>query len=430
MIMGIKNRCNFSIGIIGLGYVGLPLAVEFANKGFSVTGFEIDKKKINSILAGKSYIDDVPSDIVKLLVNTKKMTATSNFAGLHKMKAVIICVPTPLRKTKDPDISYIISSVKKVIPHLKKGQMIILESTTYPGTTREIVLPMLEKSGLRVGKDFYLAFSPERVDPGNKIYTIKNTPKVVGGITPKCSQYAHDLYSFIVDTVVTVSSTEAAEMVKLLENTFRAVNIGLVNEVALMCNTLHLDTWEIIDAAASKPFGFMPFYPGPGIGGHCIPLDPHYLSWKLKMLNFYARFIELAADINSKMPEYLVKKITDALNERSKSIKNSKLLILGISYKKDVGDVRESPALDVIELLQAKQAKISYHDPYINKVTIKDTVYKSCALNNKILSKYDCVIIATHHSVFNIPEIVKNAGLVIDARNATKGIKSKHIVKL
>lgn len=428
-IQKVKSR-KAHIGILGLGYVGLPLAVAFAQENYKVTGFEIDKQKIKSLNAGKSYINDVSSDRLQELVKTNKISACSDFTCLKKMDIVIICVPTPLRKTKDPDISYIISSVKKIIPNLRKGQLIILESTTYPGTTREIVLPMLSSSGRKVGKDFYLAFSPERVDPGNKIYGITNTPKVVGGITSKCTQYACALYESIVQKVIPVSSTETAEMVKLLENTFRAVNIGLVNEVALMCDTLGLDAWEVIDAAASKPFGFMPFYPGPGIGGHCIPLDPHYLSWKLKMLNFYARFIELASDINSKMPGYLVRKISDALNRFSKSVKGAKVLILGVSYKKDIGDIRESPVLDVIELLRKKEAIIQYHDPYIPSIDLHGKTYTSVPLSPATLSRQDCVVITTNHSIFNIPEIVQHSSLIVDARNATKGIKNKNIVKL
>ncbi|MCB4755523.1 MAG: nucleotide sugar dehydrogenase [Elusimicrobia bacterium] len=424
------NTNEARIGIVGLGYVGLPLAVEFAKANFPVTGFEVDGHKVSSLKRGDSYIKDVPSESLQTLIKSKKLTAISNFDLLHKMDAVIICVPTPLRKTKDPDISYIVSALEKVEKNLRKGQLIILESTTYPGTTREILLPVLEKGKLKVGRDFFLAFSPERVDPGNANYGIKNTPKIVGGITSRCTELAKILYARIAEKVVPVSSTESAEMVKLLENTFRAVNIGLVNEVALMCDRLKLNCWEVIDAAATKPFGFMPFYPGPGIGGHCIPLDPHYLSWKLKSLNFYSRFIELAGEINSKMPEYLVSKIGDALNDQGKSIKGAKILIVGVAYKKDIEDVRESPALDVIELIHKKGAKLSYHDPYVAQIKVEGTALKSVPLSNELLKTRDCVVITTNHSCLNIQQIVDSSRLVVDSRNATKGFHSKNIVKL
>jgi UDP-N-acetyl-D-glucosamine dehydrogenase len=342
------------------------------------------------------------------------------------MDAVSICVPTPLRKTRDPDISYIISAVEKVAKYLRPGQLVILESTTYPGTTREVILPRLEARNLRVGRDFFLAFSPERVDPGNKIYTIRNTPKIVSGITKKCTSIAVTLYEQIIDEVVPVSTTESAEMVKLLENTFRIVNVGLVNEIALICDRLKLDAWEVIDAAATKPFGFTPFYPGPGLGGHCVPIDPHYLSWKLKTLNFYARFIELAGEINSKMPEFLVSKIDAALNEREKSIKGSKILILGVAYKSNVSDIRESPALDVMKLLKERGGKVVYNDPHVPQVE----GLKSIPLTESSLRNADCVVITTAHSDYDYKQIVKNARLVIDSRNATKGIKSKKIIKL
>ncbi|MGA2091552.1 MAG: nucleotide sugar dehydrogenase [Endomicrobiales bacterium] len=416
------------IGIVGLGYVGLPLAIEFAKIGCSVTGFEIDAAKVKSILKGTSYISDVSSAVVKVLCERKTLTATADFSKLSRMEVIIICVPTPLRKSKDPDVSYIISAAKKVAAHLRKGQLVILESTTYPGTTRELVLPMLEESGLKCGKDFYLAFSPERVDPGNQRYSIHNTTKVVGGITAQCSELSAALYKKIT-TVLIVSSTETAEMVKLLENTFRAVNIALINEVALMCDKLKLDVWEIIDAAATKPFGYIPFYPGPGIGGHCIPLDPHYLSWKLKTLNFYSRFIELAGELNSKMPEYLVNKVIDALNARGKSIIKSKVLILGVAYKKDVGDVRESPAIDVIKLLLEKKGTIDYFDPLVKSVNLGDHVMKSLA-DLKTIGRYDAVVIVTNHTGMDYKLIVQHSRLIIDSRNATKGIVSDKIIKL
>ena len=414
------------IGIIGLGYVGLPLAVEFSKAGFAVTGIEIDKDKVRMINRGECYIRDVKQSELEELVKNNRLEATQDFSVLKDMDAIIICVPTPLRKTKDPDISYIMAAGEEIAKNLHKGQLIVLESTTYPGTTREIILPKLARRKFREGKDFYLAFSPERTDPGNKIYTIRNTPKIVGGITKKCTSIAVTLYEQIIDEVVPVSSTESAEMVKLLENTFRIVNVGLINEIALICDKLKLDTWEVIDAAATKPFGFMPFYPGPGLGGHCVPIDPHYLSWKLKALNFYARFIELAGEINIKMPEFLVSKIDAALNEREKSIKGSRILILGIAYKSNVADARESPALDVIRLLKERGGRVVYNDPYVPQVE----GLKSIPLTESSLRNADCVVITTDHSVYDYKQIVKNAKLVIDSRNATKGIRDKKIVKL
>ncbi len=416
------------IGVIGLGYVGLPLAVELAKKGFTVTGLEVDAKKVENISNKKSYIGDISTADIKKLVETKKLSATTNFKAISKLDVIIICVPTPLRKSKDPDVSYIVSATNEIKDNLRKDQLIILESTTYPGTTQELVLPMLEETGLKGGKDFYLAFSPERIDPANKKFTIANTTKVVGGICDKSTKLACQVYGSFTK-VHEVSSTQAAEMVKLLENTFRAVNIGLVNEVALMCDRLGLNVWEIIDASATKPFGFMKFTPGPGIGGHCIPLDPHYLSWKLKTLNFYSRFIELAGEINSKMPEYVVTKLADALNEKSKSIKNSRVLVLGVAYKKDVADLRESPALDVITLLLKKQAKLSYYDSYIPTVKAAGKILKS-EKNLSNLSKYDAVIILTDHTNIDYSDVVKKAKLVFDTRNATKSLKSSKIVRI
>ncbi len=419
-------RHKAKIGVIGLGYVGLPLAMEFSKAGFDVTGIEIDKDKVRMINQGKCYIQDIKQSELEELVKNNRLKATTDFSVLKEMDAVSICVPTPLRKTRDPDISYIISAVEKVAKYLRPGQLVILESTTYPGTTREVILPRLEARNLRVGRDFFLAFSPERVDPGNKIYTIRNTPKIVSGITKKCTSIAVTLYEQIIDEVVPVSTTESAEMVKLLENTFRIVNVGLVNEIALICDRLKLDAWEVIDAAATKPFGFTPFYPGPGLGGHCVPIDPHYLSWKLKTLNFYARFIELAGEINSKMPEFLVSKIDAALNEREKSIKGSKILILGVAYKSNVSDIRESPALDVMKLLKERGGKVVYNDPYVPQVE----GLKSIPLTESSLRNADCVVITTAHSDYDYKQIVKNARLVIDSRNATKGINNKKIIKL
>jgi len=412
------------IGVMGLGYVGLPLACEFARAGFKVTGIDIDRERIKRIKTGKHYIEDVGRKDIVQLIKRGSLKPTSDFRPLRGLDVVIICVPTPLRKTKDPDISYVVSATKKIAKYLKNNQLIIMESTTYPGTTREAILPILKETR----KKFYLAFSPERIDPGNKKYTLKNTPKIVSGITEEHTRLAKALYEEIVDEVVIVSSTEVAEMVKLLENTFRSVNIGLVNEMALMCHRLGIDVWEVIEAAKTKPFGFMPFYPGPGLGGHCLPVDPHYLSWKLKTLDFYARFIELAGEINSKMPEFLVERIEDSLNRKRKALKGSKVLILGVAYKKDVSDARESPALDVIRILQRKGAKVSYHDPHVPKLRLDGKVLRS--QKAPLLEKQDCVVIVTAHAIFNYSGIVKRARLIIDSRNATKEIKNRKIVKL
>ena len=422
------NSKQAKIGVIGLGYVGLPLAVELAKKGFTVTGLEVDSKKVENINNKKSYIGDIQTKDIAELVDAKKLCATTNFKAISKLDVIIICVPTPLRKSKDPDVSYIVSATKEIKENLQNGQLIILESTTYPGTTADLVLPMLEETGLKAGKDFFLAFSPERIDPSNKKWTIANTTKVVGGICKKSTELTAAVYGSFT-TVHKVSSTQTAEMVKLLENTFRAVNIGLVNEVALMCDRLGLSVWEVINASATKPFGFMKFTPGPGIGGHCIPLDPHYLSWKLKTLNFYSRFIELAGEINSKMPEYTVEKLACALNEKAKPIKNSKILVLGVTYKKDVADLRESPALDVMTLFVKKQAKLSYYDPYIGSLKIDSKEFKSEKNINNI-SKYDAVVILTDHSAIDYKTVVKKSKLVFDTRNATAQIKSPKVVKI
>jgi len=420
-----------TVGIIGLGYVGLPLAVELGNSGFFVLGLDINKKKVKLVNSGRSDIDDVTNGEVRKLVRSKKLKASTNFSLLKKTDCVCICVPTPLSKTKDPDVSYILSAFSQVKRYLHRGQLIILESTTYPGTTEELIRPMLEQTKLKVGKDFFLAFSPERVDPGNPKYDIKNTPRVVGGTTPLCTKIAKLFYEQTIVEVVPVSSTQSAEMVKLLENTFRSVNIGLVNEVALMCDRLEIDVWEIIDAADSKPFGFMKFYPGPGLGGHCIPIDPHYLSWKLKSLNYYARFIELAGDINSRMPEYVTERVSLALNQKGKSLKGSNVLLLGAAYKKDISDVRESPALDVMRLMEQRGARLSYNDPFVPEVTMDGHSLKSKRLSRRILNKSDCVVILTDHSLYDYTWIVKNSELVFDARNATRLVRNKKkIVKL
>ncbi len=428
----IKDR-SASIAIIGMGYVGLPLAVEFGRVGFKVNGIDILEKKIKTINAGKSDVDDIKDYEVKELVDLKRLHCTNDFSVLKNSDVVIICVPTPLNKTKDPDVSFILAAVEQIEKYLHQGQLVVLESTTYPGTTEELIRPKLDALGLKVGRDLFLAFSPERVDPGNEKYTTQNTPKIVGGTTPACLKVAKAFYEQVIVQVIPTSSTKAAEMVKLLENTFRSVNIGLVNEVALMCDRLGIDVWEVIDAAATKPFGFMPFYPGPGLGGHCIPIDPHYLSWKLKSLNYYARFIELAGDINSHMPEFVVEKITKALNSRRLSINGARILILGVAYKKDISDLRESPALDVIRLLQEKGAKVSYCDPFVPVIKMDHGPdLKAITLNEKTLKSCDCAAITTDHSSFNYQWIVDNSPIVVDTRNATKNVISgrKKIFKI
>jgi UDP-N-acetyl-D-glucosamine dehydrogenase len=424
------NAKTSKIGVIGQGYVGLPLSVELSKQGFNVTGFEIDEYRVKMINEGKSYIGDVSAGDIKELVLSKQFSASVNFGNLSKMDVVIICVPTPLRKSKNPDVSYIIKAVKSIKKTLRKGQLVILESTTYPGTTSELVLPMLEDVGLKAGVDFFLAFSPERIDPSNKKFGIKDTPKVVGGLCEKCTELAAAVYSSFTK-VHKVSSTQVAEMVKLLENTFRAVNIALVNEVALMCDKLDIDVWEIIEAAATKPFGFMPFYPGPGIGGHCIPSDPNYLSWKLKTLNFYSRFIELAGELNSKMPEYVVSKVADALNSKTKALKNSKVLVFGAAYKKDIADVRESPAIDVINLLLQKDTKVSYYDPYVPIVQDCRRGMTLSSIKNLVgLNKYDAVVVVTDHTNVDYKKILKESRVIIDARNVFKNIKSNKIIRI
>ncbi len=425
------DKKSARLGVIGMGYVGLPLALEFCKAGFDVTGIDLDKKKIESINSGKSYIEDAADEDIQKAIGQGRLHATADFSVLSQLDTVSICVPTPLRKTKDPDISYILSATQEIAKYIHRGQLVVLESTTYPGTTEEIILPELESKGLKVGVDFSLAFSPERIDPVNKQFNTRNTPKIIGGITTKCTESAAALYSKAVDKVITVSSTRAAEMVKLLENTFRAVNIGLVNEIAIICNKLGMDVWEIIDAAATKPFGFMPFYPGPGLGGHCIPVDPHYLSWKLKMFNYNARFIELASEVNTNMPYFVVSKVSDALNARKKSINGSKILVLGAAYKKDVGDVRESPALDVIRLLKEKGGLISYNDPHIPHLHEENMDMSSIDLSNySILDQYDCTVIVTNHSSYDYQQVVDCSSIIVDTRNATRGIISDNIVKL
>ena len=414
--------------VIGAGYVGLPFAVESAQAGFETVAFDISEEKVSEINAGRSYIGDISSEVLAPLVEAGTLRAASDPVVLGSADAVVICVPTPLNKTKDPDVSLIMSAADALLPHLHRDQLIVLESTVYPGFTREMLVPHMERTGYRVGRDVFLAFSPERVDPGNPVYQTKNTPKVVGGMTEARTKLTIALYSHFIDTVVPVSTCDAAEMVKLLENTFRAVNIGLVNEVALMCNKLDLDTWEVIDAAATKPFGFMPFYPGPGLGGHCIPVDPHYLSWKLKTLKYNARFIELAGEINSAMPEVTVQLVADSLNEHVKPVKGSKVLVLGVAYKKDINDVRESPALDVIELLLKRGAQVSYHDPYVPTLHAGASEMTSVPLSD--LASYDCVVIITNHSNFNYEQICAEAQLVVDTRNATRDVRAPYAEKV
>lgn len=420
---------SVKVATVGLGYVGLPLSVEFASAGISVTGIDVNSGKVSSILGGRSYVRDVSSDRIAALVGSGHLSATTDFSVIKDHDAIIICVPTPLSKTKDPDLSLVVNASNEISKRLHAGHLVVLESTTYPGTTEELILPILLESGLTVGEDFFLAFSPERVDPGNETWKTHNTPKIIGGTTPVCTEVAWALYSKAVQTVIRVSSTRSAEMVKLLENTFRSVNIGLVNEVALMCDRLGVDVWEVIDAAATKPFGFMPFYPGPGLGGHCIPIDPLYLSWKLKTLNYRARFIELAGEINSAMPYYVVNKIQDAFNEREKSIKGSTVLLVGISYKKNIDDVRESPALDVLRILEKKGADVMYHDPFVPELDLDGAIYKSKRLG-EVLETADCAVILTDHSCIDIENIVDKAPLVVDTRNATRGSHSDKIIKI
>ncbi len=404
--------------VIGLGYVGLPLCVEFARGGLRVTGIDVQEQKVRDIQSGQSYIADVDSTVLADLVHSGALKATTDFGVLRDADAVCICVPTPLRKSMDPDISYIVAAVEAVADHLHPGMLIVLESTTYPGTTEELVLPKLEESGLRAGKDFFLAFSPERVDPSNAQYTTRNTPKVIGGITDACTERAATLYRVAVDRVVPVSSAGVAEMVKLLENTFRAVNIGLVNELAIMCDRLHIDVWEVIDAASTKPFGFMPFYPGPGLGGHCIPIDPLYLSWKLKTIKYTARFIELASTINASMPEYVVEKIALALNDERKSVRGSRILVMGVAYKRDVDDVRESPALDILGLLRHRGAHLEYADPHVPFVQLPGVQLDAYDIAQGV-KDFDCIAIVTDHSAFDLDAMLAEARLVVDTRNAT-----------
>jgi UDP-N-acetyl-D-glucosamine dehydrogenase len=415
--------------VLGLGYVGLPLAVEFANAGFEVTGIDVQQSKVDQFNRGRSYIKDVTDDVFKPLVESGKLRATADFSVIRELDTVDICVPTPLRKTKDPDMSYVVAARDAIAEHLHPGLLVMLESTTYPGTTDELILPMLEARGLKVGADFFLCFSPERVDPGNPNFHTRNIPKVVGGITPQCTEIGALFYKQALERVVPVSSTRVAEMVKLLENTFRMINIGLVNELALMCDRMSINVWEVIDAAATKPFGFMPFYPGPGLGGHCIPIDPFYLSWKSKEAGMEARFIELAGYINGRMPEFVVEKIQNALNDASKPVRGSHIHVLGVAYKRDIDDVRESPALDIILLLQRRGARITYSDPYVPRIhsaggvlEAQDSVANAAAA--------DCVVIVADHSGVDYAKLIERSKLIVDTRNALRQFKSGKIVRL
>lgn len=416
------NNQSARIAIAGVGYVGLPLAVAFARRGFEVIGIDPAREKVDLLNRARTYITDISDEDLRPIVAEKKLSATADFSVLKNCDVLSICVPTPLGKTKDPDISYIVAVTNELKKYIHPGMLVILESTTYPGTTREVLLPALEERGYHVGKDFYLAFSPERIDPSNKHFGVKNTPKVIGGITPQCTEMACAFYRQVVETIVPVSSCEAAETVKLLENTFRSVNIGMVNEMAIMCNIMGLNTWEIIAAASTKPYGFMPFYPGPGLGGHCIPIDPYYLSWKLKSFNYNARFIEMAGDINSQMPRWVVTRVLDLLNQHGKCLKGARVMVLGMAYKKDVGDLRESPSLDIIKLLQEKGAKVCYHDPFIPSFREHNLEMTSLPLTAENLRQQDLVIIATDHSAVDYRQVAEQSRLVFDTRNATRSL--------
>ena len=416
------------VGVIGLGYVGLPLLTEFAGKGFNTVGFEVDERKAAQINAGQSYIGDVASPLVKELVDAGRLRATTDFDHLKECDAIIICVPTPLRKTKEPDVSFILAAAEEIRKRLRRAQLVILESTTYPGTTDEVLLPMLQETGLKLDEDFLLAFSPERVDPGNPHFQTHNIPKVVGGVTDDSTEAAACLYSQIVDEVHAVSSARVAEAAKLLENTFRAVNIGMANEMARLCYALGIDTWEVIGAAATKPFGFMPFYPGPGIGGHCIPLDPHYLSWKARQHGFDSRFISLAEEVNSRMPEHVVQLVSDGLNDDRKSMKGARILLVGVAYKRDIDDVRESPALSIIDRLRTKGGEVRYHDPFVREVRFDDAHIEgggaplsSVELSDEEIRAADCIVIVTNHTRIDYARVTEQASLVVDTRNALNG---------
>jgi UDP-N-acetyl-D-glucosamine dehydrogenase len=417
------------VGVVGLGYVGLPLATEFANAGFQVTGIDLDPAKLEHINSGRSYIKDVDGNRLNRFVKDGRLSATSDFSVISELDTINICVPTPLRKTKDPDMTYIVAACEAIARYFHPGMLVILESTTYPGTTEEVVLPMLSAAGLEAGRDFFLCFSPERVDPGNPRFQTRNIPKVVGGITPECTAMGTLFYSQALETVVPVRSTQVAEMVKLLENTFRLINIGLANEIATMCDRIGINVWEVIDAAATKPFGYMPFYPGPGLGGHCIPIDPFYLSWKTRQAGVEARFIELAGYINGEMPKFVVSKIQAALNDRGKPVKGSRIHVLGVAYKRDIDDVRESPALDIMHLLMSRGARVGYSDSHVPAVTIDGVRLKSGKLNGEI-DRSDCVVIVTDHSGIDYESVLRRASLVVDTRNALRGVESEKLIRL
>jgi len=432
------NAHEVKVAVVGLGYVGMPLAVEMAGCGIQTVGIDVTERRVANTNAGISEIKDVPSERLHALVKSGTLLATTRFDVLAECDAVIVCVPTPLNKTREPDVSYTVEAGKQIAKYLRKGMLVVLESTTYPGFTREVYVPMFEETGLRAGVDFHLAFSPERIDPGNARYGVKNTTKIVGGLTPACSEAVAALYSQYIEHVHPVSSTDCAEMVKLLENTFRAVNIGLVNEIALICHKLGLDTWEVIEGAATKPFGYMPFFPGPGLGGHCIPIDPLYLSWKLRSMNYQARFIELADTINSKMPEHVMSVTQDALNDVGKAVKGSRVLVLGVAYKKDIDDWRESPAIDVIEQIRHKGAQVAWYDPHVRVLPVGDHHEQSAPSpfdateGAHALEAYDVVVLTTDHTSFDIAQLVRRARLVVDTRNATRNIREgrDHIVRL
>jgi UDP-N-acetyl-D-glucosamine dehydrogenase len=432
VIVDVRSRIETRqarVGVIGLGYVGLPLAIEFASHGFDVTGFDVDEGKVDEINAGRSYILDVKAEAVAAEVGAGRFRATTNVAFLGDMDAIDICVPTPLGKTRDPDLSYVITAVEAVRQYLKAGQLVVLESTTYPGTTEEVVQPVLEESGLKAGVDFFLAFSPERVDPGNTHHSTRTIPKVVGGVNPASTELATLLYGSILETVVPVSSTQVAEMVKLLENTFRAVNIGLVNEIALMAHRMNINVWEVIDAAGTKPFGFMPFYPGPGLGGHCIPIDPFYLSWKARQNGFECRFIELAGHINASMPAFVVERIGEALNSKRLSINGSRVHVFGVAYKRNVSDMRESPALDVMELLHQRGAMLSYSDPYV-PVLNQGTLDLTSVSQETGAGGVDCAVICTDHETFDYSAMPDQFPVIVDTRNALKGLDAPNVFRL
>ncbi|MFW6200700.1 MAG: nucleotide sugar dehydrogenase [Gemmatimonadota bacterium] len=413
---------DITFGVLGLGYVGLPLAVEAARAGLSVIGFDVKPAVATDVNSGRSHIQDLTDDDVAGMVDAGRLEATTDMDRLSECDAVSICVPTPLSKTRDPDVSFILAATEAVAKALQRGQLVVLESTTYPGTTREVVLPALEASGLEVGRDFYLCFSPERVDPGNETWKIHNTPKVIGGVTKECTAAGRALYGRFIETMVPVSSTEAAELTKLLENTFRAVNIGLVNEIALMADRLGVNVWEVVEAADSKPFGFMKFVPGPGLGGHCIPVDPEYLSWKMRTLNYRTRFIEVASEVNAQMPEFVAGKVAEALNDARKPVNGSRIVVLGVAYKPDINDVRESPAVDVMKLLEADGAEVVYHDPYVPRLTEDGTFWESREMTDDLLTGSDAVVIVTDHSDFDYARIVELSPILVDARNATADV--------